>query len=76
MLPAIKIRGKVKTGLILQNQTVHFKLPDLGANVYLAITPLTDRQDRLLCMYLEEYLSSSVSANPLWLNKRRHELAT
>ena len=55
MLPAIKIRGKVKTGLILQNQTVHFKLPDLGDNVYLAIAPLTDLQDRLLCMYVEGY---------------------
>jgi hypothetical protein len=76
LLPAIKIRGKVKTGLILQNQTVHFKLPDLGDKVYLAITPLTDRKDRLLCMYLEGHLSLSVSANPLQLNKRKHELAT
>ena len=52
LLPAIKIREKVKTGLTLRSEAVHFKLPDLGDNVYLAITPLTDRQDRLLCMYL------------------------
>ena len=61
MLPAIKIRGKVKTGLILQNQTVHFKLPDLGDNVYLVIAPLTGREDRLLCVYVEGYPLSLVS---------------
>ena len=55
LLPAIKIRKKVKTGLILQSGAVHFKLADLGDNVYLAIAPLTDLQDRLLCMYVEGY---------------------
>jgi len=55
LLPAIKIRKKVKTGLILQSGAVHFKLVDLGDNVYLAIAPLTDLQDRLLCMYVEGY---------------------
>ena len=55
LLPAIKIRKKVKTGLILQSGAVHFKLVDLGDNVYLAIAPSTDLQDRLLCMYVEGY---------------------
>jgi hypothetical protein len=61
LLPTIKIRKKVKTGLILQSGAVHFKLVDLGDNVYLVIAPLTDLQDRLLCMYVEGYPLSLVS---------------
>jgi hypothetical protein len=61
LLPAIKIRKKVKTGLTLRSEAVHFKLPDLGDNVYLVIAPLTGREDRLLCVYVEGYPLSLVS---------------
>ena len=61
LLPAIKIREKVKTGLTLRSEAVHFKLPDLGDNVYLVIAPLTGREDRLLCVYVEGYPLSLVS---------------
>jgi hypothetical protein len=61
LLPAIKIRKKVKAGLILQSEVVHFKLADVGDNIYLAIAPLTGREDRLLCIYLEGYPLSMVS---------------
>ena len=61
LLPAIKIRKKVKTGLTLHSEAVHFKLPDLGDNVYLVIAPLTGREDRLLCVYVEGYPLSLVS---------------
>jgi len=61
LLPAIKIRKKVKTGLIPKSGAVHFKLADLGDNVYLVIAPLTGREDRLLCMYVEGYPLSLVS---------------
>jgi hypothetical protein len=61
LLHAIKIRKKVKTGLTLRSEAVHFKLPDLGDNVYLVIAPLTGREDRLLCVYVEGYPLSLVS---------------
>ena len=61
LLPAIEIRKKVKTGLILQSEAVHFKLVDIGNDIYLAIAPLTGREDRLLCMYAEGYPLSMVS---------------
>jgi hypothetical protein len=61
LLPAIKIRKKVKTGLTLRSEAVHFKLPDLGDNVYLVIAPLTGREDRLLCVYVEGYPLSLIS---------------
>jgi hypothetical protein len=61
LLPAIKIRKKVKTGLSLRSEPVHFKLPDLGDNVYLVIAPLTGREDRLLCVYVEGYPLSLIS---------------
>jgi hypothetical protein len=61
LLTAIKIRKKVKTGLVLQSEVVHFKLADIGDNIYLAIAPLTGREDRLLCVYVEGYPLSTVS---------------
>ena len=61
LLPAIKIRKKVKTGLLLQREAVHFKLADVGDNIYLAIAPLIGREDRLLCIYVEGYPLSMVS---------------
>jgi hypothetical protein len=44
-----------------RSEAVHFKLPDLGDNVYLVIVPLTGREDRLLCVYVEGYPLSLVS---------------
>lgn len=36
------------------------KLQDLGDNVYLVVTQLTEKKDRYLCMYLECYPSSKI----------------
>jgi hypothetical protein len=36
-----------------------FDLADLGKAVYLAVTALTEKRDRYLCVYLELYQSSS-----------------
>jgi hypothetical protein len=36
-----------------------FDLADLGNAVYLAVTALTEKKDRYLCVYLELYQSSS-----------------
>jgi hypothetical protein len=37
-----------------------FDLADLGNAVYLAVTPLTEKKDRYLCVYLELYSSSEI----------------
>jgi hypothetical protein len=36
------------------------KLQDLGDNIYLVVTQLTEKKDRYLCMYLECYPSSKI----------------
>jgi hypothetical protein len=36
-----------------------FDLADLGNSIYMAVTPLTQKKDRYLCVYLELYQSSS-----------------
>lgn len=36
------------------------KLQDLGDNVYLVVTQLTEKKDRYLCMYMECYPSSKI----------------
>jgi hypothetical protein len=35
-------------------------LEDLGNNVYLVVTTLTERKDRYLCMYVQSYPSSKI----------------
>jgi hypothetical protein len=66
VVPAIKIRRKVKAN---QSQVVHFKLVELGDEVYLAVIPLlmekrhddnnniiiinNNNSNRYLCIYIE-----------------------
>ena len=66
VVPAIKIRRKVKAN---QSQAVHFKLVELGDEVYLAVIPLlmekrhddddniiiinNNNSNRYLCIYIE-----------------------
>ena len=45
---------------LTNNKTFHLKLEDLGDNVYLLVTQLTEKKDRYLCMYLECYPSSKI----------------
>ena len=53
--------------LTKDNNMFHLtKLQDLGDNVYLVVTQLTEKKDRYLCMYMECYPSSK--NNVLWTN--------
>lgn len=42
------------------NNMSYLKLQDLGDNIYLVVTQLTEKKDRYLCMYLECYPSSKI----------------
>ena len=75
VVPAIKIRRKVKAN---QSQVVHFKLVELGDEVYLAVIPLlmekrhddddniiiinNNNSNRYLCIYIELENISSEAA--------------
>ena len=39
---------------------IQLNLANLGDNVYLVVTALTERHDRYLCMYVESYPSSKI----------------
>ena len=74
VVPAIKIRRKVKAN---QSQVVHFKLVELGDEVYLAVIPLlmekrhdnnniiiNNNSNRYLCIYIElENISSKAAVS-------------
>ena len=75
VVPAIKIRKKVKAN---QSQVVHFKLVELGDEVYLAVIPLlmekrhddnnniiiNNNSNRYLCIYIElENISSEAAVS-------------
>ena len=69
VVPAIKIRKKVKAN---QSQVVHFKLVELGDEVYLAVIPLliekrhhdNNNSNRYLCIYIElEDISSEAAVS-------------
>ena len=75
VVPAIKIRRKVKAN---QSQVVHFKLVELGDEVYLAVIPLlmekrhddnniiinNNNSNRYLCIYIElENISSEAAVS-------------
>ena len=61
LIPALNHQQVIKSSNELsQNKNVFlFDLADLGNAVYLAVTALTERKDRYLCLYLELYQSSS-----------------
>lgn len=64
LIPAIKQQCKTDCSsfhnLIYNNNMFHFKLEDLGNNVYLLVTVLTEKKDRYLCMYIESYPSPKI----------------
>ena len=57
------------------NRSIHnknvflFDLADLGNAVYLAVTPLTEKKDRYLCVYLELYSTSEIIAHEEIISK-------
>ena len=57
------------------NKSIHnknvflFDLADLGNAVYLAVTPLTEKKDRYLCVYLELYSTSEIIAHEEIISK-------
>ena len=61
LIPALNHQQVIKSSNELsQNKNVFlFDLADLGNAVYLAVTALTEKKDRYLCLYLELYQSSS-----------------
>jgi hypothetical protein len=64
LIPAIKRQCKTDCSsfhdLIHNDNMFHFKLKDLGNNVYLLVAVLTEKKDRYLCMYVESYPSPKV----------------
>jgi hypothetical protein len=64
LIPALNHQRKMKrSGMksIQNNNVFLFDLADLGDSIYLAVTPLTEKKDRYLCIYLELCSSSSSS---------------
>jgi hypothetical protein len=64
LIPALNHQRIMKSSSsksIHNNNVFLFDLADLGDAVYLAVTPLTEKKDRYLCVYLELYSSSSSS---------------
>lgn len=61
LIPALNHQQVIKSsGELSNNKNVFlFDLADLGKAVYLAVTALTEKKDRYLCLYLELYQSSS-----------------
>jgi hypothetical protein len=62
LIPALKHQQIMKnscTKSIHNNNVFLFDLAELGNAVYLAVTPLTEKKDKYLCVYLELYSSSS-----------------
>ena len=54
------------------NNMFHLKLEDLGNNVYLVVTALTEEKDRYLCMYVEHYPSSKMMSYGQMISKKRN----
>lgn len=61
LIPALNHQQVMKSSSEpIHNKNVFlFDLADLGNAVYLAVTALTEKKDRYLCVYLELYQSSS-----------------
>jgi hypothetical protein len=57
LVPAIKKRRLCCSGYTekqqRQQQEIHFEITELDDNVRLAMAPLTERNDKYLCIYLE-----------------------
>jgi hypothetical protein len=72
LIPALKHRQVTNEP---SNKSIHnknvflFDLADLGNAVYLAVTPLTEKKDRYLCVYLELYSTSEIIAHEEIISK-------
>jgi hypothetical protein len=63
LIPAIKqqqFRTDCSPRDITHDNIFCLKLEDLGNSVYLVVTALTEKKDRLLCMYMKLFPSSKV----------------
>ena len=63
LIPAIKqqqFRTDCSSRDITHDNMFLLKLEDLGNSVYLVLTALTEKKDRLLCMYVKSFPSSKV----------------
>ena len=63
LIPAIKqqqFRTDCSPRHITHDNMFCLKLEDLGNSVYLVVTALTEKKDRLLCMYVESFPSLKV----------------
>jgi hypothetical protein len=63
LIPALKhqqVTNEPSNGSIHKKNVFLFDLADLGNAVYLAVTPLTEKKDRYLCVYLELYSTSEI----------------
>jgi hypothetical protein len=72
LIPTIRKQQKDRTEYCFDdhvhnnnNNIFHFNLSDIDNNVYLVITPLTEKGDRYLCIYLESYSISSSSSSKI-----------
>ncbi|PWU82418.1 MAG: hypothetical protein DLM72_01805 [Candidatus Nitrosopolaris wilkensis] len=69
LVPAIKKRRLFCTEQQRQQQEIHFEITEIDDNVRLAMAPLTERNDKYLCIFLEssapyqEILSKLRNAN-------------
>jgi hypothetical protein len=72
LIPALKHQQVTNepSNTSIQNKNVFlFDLADLGNAVYLAVTPLTEKKDRYLCVYLELYSTSEIIAHEEIISK-------
>ena len=66
LLPALNHQQVIKKSgsKSIHNKSVFlFDLADLGNAAYLAVTPLTEKKDRYLCIYFELYSQSEITVH-------------
>ena len=71
LIPALNHQQVIeKSCRSIHNKNVFlFDLADLGNAAYLAVTPLTEKNDKYLCIYLELYSSSETIAHEEIISK-------
>jgi hypothetical protein len=72
LIPALKhhqVTNEPSNRSIHSKNVFLFDLADLGNAVYLAVTPLTEKKDRYLCVYLELYSTSEIIAHEEIISK-------
>ena len=72
LIPALKhqqVTNEPSNRSIHNKNVFLFDLAELGNAVYLAVTPLTEKKDRYLCVYLELYSTSEIIAHEEIISK-------